>query len=69
MEAREYVHDFTVPVTHMQDKTVYRTETFPVTQMETQEKIEYQQIEKTDYVAVEKIAYHYSGVSDAKRGA
>jgi len=31
MEPREYRHDFEVPVTHMQDKTVYRTETFPVT--------------------------------------
>merc|ERR1711865_101319 len=35
---------------------------------ETREQIEYQQVEKTDYVAVEKISYHYSGVSDQRRG-
>lgn len=53
----------------MEDKTVTRIEHFPVTTMEDQEQIEYQQVEKTDYVAVEKISYHYSGCSDAQRGA
>jgi len=52
----------------MEDKVVSRIEHFPVTTMEDREQTEYQQVEKTDYVAVEKISYHYSGVSDARRG-
>ncbi len=41
MEPREYSHDFQVPVTHLEDKTVTRIEQFPVTVMENQEVIEH----------------------------
>ena len=68
MEPREYEQQYQVPVEHLEDKVISRIEHFPVTTTETREQIEYQQVEKTDYVAVEKISYHYSGVSDQRRG-